>query len=79
MSHTPSPEACAACPAHHIGNLVKLGVDMSSWDYVVALAGTVGTGPRTLYFACFENHATEERPILRRRLAARLAGLLARG
>ena len=27
---------CANCPAHHLGNLVRLGVDMSDWDYVVA-------------------------------------------
>ena len=34
MSH-PSPENCATCPVHHAGNLVKLGVDMANFDYVV--------------------------------------------
>jgi ferrous iron transport protein B len=47
----PSPEACAACPAHHVGNLVKLGVDMSDYDYVVALAGNPNTGKSTVFNA----------------------------
>ena len=42
--------------------------------HTVALAGWVGTGPRTTYFACFVNHSTEERPVQRRRLAGRIAG-----
>lgn len=50
MSH-PSPEACAACPAHHAGNLRKLGVDMSSFDHVVALAGNPNTGKSTVFNA----------------------------
>jgi GTPase len=43
--------ACAACPAHHVGNLLKLGVDMSDWDYVVALAGNPNTGKSTVFNA----------------------------
>ena len=42
---------CASCPAHHLGNLVRLGVDMSNWDYVVALAGNPNTGKSTVFNA----------------------------
>ncbi|MCY3965167.1 MAG: ferrous iron transport protein B [Acidobacteria bacterium] len=42
---------CANCPAHHLGNLVRLGVDMSNWDYVVALAGNPNTGKSTVFNA----------------------------
>lgn len=44
--------------------------------HTVALAGVLGSGPQTVTFACFVNHATEERPVLRRRLARRVAGWL---
>jgi ferrous iron transport protein B len=50
MSH-PSPEACATCPAHHLTNLKKLGVDMAGHDYVVALAGNPNTGKSTVFNA----------------------------
>jgi ferrous iron transport protein B len=50
MSH-PSPAACANCPAHHLGNLVKLGVDMTEFDYVVALAGNPNVGKSTVFNA----------------------------
>lgn len=50
MSH-PSPENCAACPVHHAGNLIKLGVDMEDYDYVVALAGNPNTGKSTVFNA----------------------------
>ncbi|MDP6088027.1 MAG: FeoB small GTPase domain-containing protein, partial [Nitrospinota bacterium] len=43
--------ACAACPAHDLANLVKLGVDMENWDYVVALAGNPNTGKSTIFNA----------------------------
>ncbi|MEE9230832.1 MAG: ferrous iron transport protein B [Acidobacteriota bacterium] len=42
---------CATCPVHHLGNLVKLGVDMRNWDYVVALAGAPNTGKSTVFNA----------------------------
>ncbi len=45
----PSPEACATCPAHNVANLVKLGVDMENYDYVVALAGNPNTGKSTVF------------------------------
>ena len=47
----PSPERCATCPAHNLANLVKLGVDMTDWDYVVALAGNPNTGKSTVFNA----------------------------
>ncbi len=50
MSH-PSPDACAACPAHNLANLQKLGVDMTGHDYVVALAGNPNTGKSTVFNA----------------------------
>jgi ferrous iron transport protein B len=50
---TPKPafdkNACATCPAHNTGNLLKLGVDMTDWDYVVALAGNPNTGKSTVF------------------------------
>lgn len=42
---------CAICPAHHAANLLKLGVDMEEWDYVVALAGNPNTGKSTVFNA----------------------------
>ena len=41
--------ACATCPMHNAGNLLKLGVDMTDWDYVVALAGNPNTGKSTVF------------------------------
>jgi ferrous iron transport protein B len=42
---------CETCPAHNIGNLIKLGIDMQDWDYVVALAGNPNTGKSTIFNA----------------------------
>lgn len=36
---------------HHAGNLVRLGVDMSRYDFVVALAGNPNTGKSTVFNA----------------------------
>ena len=44
------PTSCAGCQ-HHVGNLVKLGVDMERFDYVVALAGNPNTGKSTVFNA----------------------------
>ncbi len=53
--HTPTPGAtgagCAACPVHNVANLLKLGVTMESWDFVVALAGNPNTGKSTVFNA----------------------------
>ena len=43
----PMPAAhasCEACPVHNAANLLKLGVDMTNWDFVVALAGNPNVG-----------------------------------
>ena len=47
----PAGSACEACPAHHAGNLIKLGVNMANWDYVVGLAGNPNTGKSTVFNA----------------------------
>ena len=44
------PTSCAGCQ-HHVGNLVKLGLDMDKFDYVVALAGNPNTGKSTVFNA----------------------------
>jgi GTPase len=44
------PSTCAGCQ-HHAGNLVKLGVNMDRFDYVVALAGNPNTGKSTVFNA----------------------------
>ncbi|MFZ2323731.1 MAG: FeoB small GTPase domain-containing protein [Ignavibacteriaceae bacterium] len=40
---------CANCPVHNMGNLKKLGIDMNSFDFVVALAGNPNTGKSTVF------------------------------
>jgi Fe2+ transport system protein B len=45
------PTACQTCPAHNAANLLRLGVDMEDWDYVVALAGNPNTGKSTVFNA----------------------------
>ena len=42
---------CVDCPVHLAGNLLKLGVDMKDWDFVVALAGNPNTGKSTVFNA----------------------------
>ncbi len=37
------------CPMHNINHLVKLGIDMKDFDYVVALAGNPNTGKSTVF------------------------------
>jgi len=44
-------DPCAGCPAHRAANLLKLGVDMQDWDYVVALAGNPNVGKSTVFNA----------------------------
>jgi Fe2+ transport system protein B len=43
--------ACETCPVHNAANLLKLGVDMTDWDFVVALAGNPNTGKSTVFNA----------------------------
>jgi ferrous iron transport protein B len=49
--NVPTTAACASCPAHNPGNLLRLGIDMTDWDYVVALAGNPNTGKSTVFNA----------------------------
>jgi ferrous iron transport protein B len=46
-----SPEQCESCPMHNTANLMKLGLDMGDWDYVIALAGNPNTGKSTVFNA----------------------------
>ena len=49
----PSPggasPACASCAVYHAANLRKLGVNMETWDFVVALAGNPNVGKSTVF------------------------------
>lgn len=47
----PSAHNCETCPAHNVGNLIKLGISMDNWDFVVALAGNPNTGKSTIFNA----------------------------
>jgi len=47
----PPPHPCEGCPAHNVGNLVKLGIAMDECDFVVALAGNPNTGKSTVFNA----------------------------
>lgn len=40
---------CENCPVHNAGNLKRLGIDMSKFDFVVALAGNPNTGKSTVF------------------------------
>lgn len=47
----PLDPACETCPVHQRAYLLKLGVDMEEWDYVVALCGNPNTGKSTVFNA----------------------------
>jgi ferrous iron transport protein B len=42
---------CETCPVHQSAYLKKLGLNMDSWDYVLALAGNPNTGKSTVFNA----------------------------
>ena len=42
---------CEDCPVHNLGNLTKLGINMTQFDFVVALAGNPNTGKSTVFNA----------------------------
>jgi ribosome biogenesis GTPase A len=42
---------CANCPIHNAAALKKLGVDMTNFDFVVALSGNPNTGKSTVFNA----------------------------
>ncbi len=46
-----SMDPCASCPMHNKSGLRRLGIDMSNFDYVVALAGNPNTGKSTVFNA----------------------------
>ncbi|MEO0016904.1 MAG: hypothetical protein RLZZ522_187 [Verrucomicrobiota bacterium] len=47
---TAAPEtACATCPSYRAARLKKLGLDMRTWDFAVALAGNPNTGKSTVF------------------------------
>ena len=48
MSNVCPPSACDSCSAMR-GELERLGLKVSKWDYVVALAGNPNTGKSTLF------------------------------
>ena len=43
--------ACETCAVHNAGQLIKLGVNVDKWDYVVALAGNPNVGKSTVFNA----------------------------
>lgn len=47
----PAGAACETCPAHHAANLLRLGVNVNDFDFVVALAGNPNTGKSTVFNA----------------------------
>jgi Fe2+ transport system protein B len=40
---------CETCPVHNVDNLVKLGINMDKFNFVVALAGNPNTGKSTVF------------------------------
>jgi ferrous iron transport protein B len=50
IPHAPGSH-CESCPVYNSAQLTKLGIDMSRWDYVVALAGNPNTGKSTVFNA----------------------------
>lgn len=51
MTQKNMASGCENCPVHHAGNLVKLGIKMDDFDFVVALAGNPNTGKSTVFNA----------------------------
>lgn len=49
MSMNLNTNNCENCPVHNAGNLKRLGIDMSTFDFVVALAGNPNTGKSTVF------------------------------
>ena len=43
------PAACETCPSRRSGGWLRLGLGLSHWDYVVALAGNPNTGKSTVF------------------------------
>lgn len=48
---SPPGQACGSCAVFNVANLVKLGVNTASSDFVIALAGNPNTGKSTVFNA----------------------------
>jgi Fe2+ transport system protein B len=48
---SPIPAQCQTCAIHNAAQLLKLGVDMQDWDFVIALAGNPNVGKSTVFNA----------------------------
>ncbi|MBN1964510.1 MAG: 50S ribosome-binding GTPase [Anaerolineae bacterium] len=46
-----SNSACATCPVAQNAQLIRLGLEVEGWDFVVALAGNPNTGKSTVFNA----------------------------
>jgi ferrous iron transport protein B len=51
LASTPPRQACAECDVYRAAQLKKLGVNVETWDFVVALAGNPNTGKSTVFNA----------------------------
>jgi ferrous iron transport protein B len=51
VATTAPHQACADCGVYRAAQLKKLGVNLDSWDFVVALAGNPNTGKSTVFNA----------------------------
>ena len=51
MSRTSTAQPCVGCSANRAASLVKLGVKLDRWDYLVTLAGNPNTGKSTVFNA----------------------------
>ncbi len=40
---------CETCPAHNRANLIRLGVELENFDFIVAMAGNPNTGKSTVF------------------------------
>lgn len=47
----PIAAGCATCPMYNGAQLTRLGINMTDWDFVVALAGNPNTGKSTVFNA----------------------------
>ncbi len=51
MSRTSTAQTCVGCSVSRAATLVKLGVKLDRWDYLVTLAGNPNTGKSTVFNA----------------------------